>query len=301
MVKLKLQEFEMQDLGKLETFLGINIRRTDEGIYLSQKSYINDLLNKFRMNDCKENKTPMETGSLDLIENSRDFGATEIHKPIRELIGSLMYLMLATRPDLSTAVNIYSRYQQNPSEQVWKGLKRILRYLKGTADFELFYPKNTDTKLVGFADADWAGDQEDRKSTTGYLFKVFGGTICWSTRKQTTVAMSSTEAEYVALAEAAREGIWLVNLLHDLGFAKTVFTIFEDNQSCIKVTKRWEHKRLKHVDVKYNFVKDFVSKGLLCIKYVCTNEQTADILTKNVVGELFVKHRSNLGLICRTI
>ncbi|KAK9687548.1 hypothetical protein QE152_g36174 [Popillia japonica] len=165
------------------------------------------------MNDCKENKTPMETGSLDLIENSRDFGATEIHKPIRELIGSLMYLMLATRPDLSTAVNIYSRYQQNPSEQVWKGLKRILRYLKGTADFELFYPKNTDTKLVGFADADWAGDQEDRKSTTGYLFKVFGGTICWST---------------------------------NLGFAKTVFTIFEDNQSCIKVTKRWEHKRLKH-------------------------------------------------------
>ncbi|GJQ79275.1 hypothetical protein Trydic_g5518 [Trypoxylus dichotomus] len=100
------------------------------------------------------------------------------------------------------------------------GLKRILRYIKGTANFELFYPKNSEIELVGFDDADWAGDQEDRKSTTGYLFKVYGGTICWSTKKQSTVAMSSTEAEYVALAEAAREGIWLVNLLHDLGFQK---------------------------------------------------------------------------------
>ncbi|KAK9702480.1 hypothetical protein QE152_g29927 [Popillia japonica] len=123
--------------------------------------------------------------SLDLIENPMDFGATEVqHKPIRELIGSLMYLMLATRPDLSTAINLYNKYQQNPSEHLWIGFKRILRYLKGTADFKLFYPKNSDTKFVGFADAEWAGDQEDRKSTTGYLFKVFGGTTCWSRSRE---------------------------------------------------------------------------------------------------------------------
>ncbi|GJQ68751.1 form3 [Trypoxylus dichotomus] len=121
------------------------------------------------MKDCKESKTPTERGNL-IIPNQTDSTESEVqHKPIRELIGSLMYLMLATRPDLSTAVNIYSRYQQNPSEQVWMGLKRILRYLKGTANFELFYPKNSEIELVGFADADCAGDQEDRKSTTGYL------------------------------------------------------------------------------------------------------------------------------------
>lgn len=151
-------------------------------------------------------------------------------------------------------------------------------------------------ELVGFADSDWAGDEEDRKSTTGFLFKVFGATICWCTRKQSTVAISSTEAEYVALAEAAREGIWLSNLLKVFDIKILNFTIFEDNQSCIKLTKRIDHKRLKHVDTKFNFVKDLVEQHILVIKYIPSLDQIADILTKSLDGIKFAKLRLSLGL-----
>lgn len=169
-------------------------------------------------------------------------------------------------------------------------------YIKGTLDYELFFDNKDQTKLIGFADSDWAGDVTDRKSTTGFMFKVFGGTVCWSTRKRSTVAVSSTEAEYIALAEAAREGVWLSNLLNDFGHAITQFTIFEDNQSTISLTKKWEHKRLKHIDVKYNFIRELVAKKSMIVVYICTKDQIADILTKNLNGEQFMKHRFNLGL-----
>jgi len=129
--------------------------------------------------------------------------------------------MFGTHPDLSTSVNFCSRLQNKPSNQLWKILKRILRYIKGTLDYELFYCNYNKNKLVGYADSDWAGDETDRKSTTGFLFKLFGSTVCWNTKKQSSVAVSSTEAECVA--EATHEGIWLNNLLSDFGFAKTIF------------------------------------------------------------------------------
>lgn len=155
--------------------------------------------------------------------------------------------MLTTRPDLSTAVNYYSRFQSNATEAQWTGLKRILRYIQGTLKLGLLYRKNVEESLIGFADADWAGDK-DRKSTTGFFFKVFGSVICWSTRKQTTVALSSTEAEYVALASASMKLVWLKNLLADLGikFSKPI-VIYEDNQSVIHLLDKWEHGRLKHI------------------------------------------------------
>lgn len=145
---------------------------------------------------------------------------------------------------------------RNPNDQLWRALKRILRYIKGTINFELFYSKHTGNKLVGYADSDWAGDKKDSLSTTGFLFEVFGGNVCWNTRKQTSVALSSTEAEYVTLTVAACEGTWLTNILDDLGFAKTKFVIYEDNQSCIKLTQKWDHKRLRHINVKYNFIRE---------------------------------------------
>lgn len=210
-----------------------------------------------------------------------------------------MYLMLGTRPDLSFSLNLCSRYQDKPTDQLWKALKRILRYLKGTTDLLAFKRKatmNLQEKLIGYSDSDWAADEADRKSTSGYLFKVFNCTVTWSTRKQNTVAMSSTEAEYVEFAEASKEGIWILNMLTDFGYPKTNFTVYEDNQSCIKLTKRFEHKRLKHVDVKYNFIKDLVNDKILILNYVCTSDQVADVLTKNLSNDLLIKHRYNLGL-----
>ena len=172
-----------------------------------------------------------------------------------------------------------------------------MRYIKGSLNCEQFYANSNESILGGFANSDWAGDTIDRKSTTGFLFKVFGSTVCRSTRKQTTVAISSTEPEYVALAEAAREGVWLANLLEDFGYANSPLIIYEDNQSWINLTKKPEHKRLKHMNVKFNFVQDLVSNQRLFLKYICTRDQVADILTKNLIGNNFIRFKQSLGLV----
>jgi hypothetical protein len=172
-----------------------------------------------------------------------------------------------------------------------------LRYIQGTINLGLHFKKKSGKcALVGYADSDWAGDL-DRKSTSGYLFKVYGASVCWVTKKQSTVALSSTEAEYVALASASSELIWLKNLLEDLNIKiEEPVLMFEDNQSCIHLLSKWEHRRLKHVDVKYNFVRDLVSDRIVEVKFIPSKEQKADILTKGLSSEQFVKLRLGLGL-----
>lgn len=297
-LKVKLQnKFEMQDMRKLKNFLGINIKFDEKGMYLCQKSYIESILRRFNLSNCKPMKTPMEVGVFEINEcTDTENKSSEENWPIRELIGALMYLMLATRPDIAFAVNLCSRFQSKPSQLLWQKLKRILRYLQGTVEYKLFYPNDDNNLLVGYADADWAGDLEGRKSTTGYLFKIVGCVVSWTTRKQSTVALSSTDAEFAALCEAAKEGVWLVSLLEDLSFQKTVFTIFEDNQSCMRLTIKFEHKRLKHVDVKFNYIKDLITDNVLKVMYVDTNNQGADVLTKSLSCNLFSKHVLNINV-----
>jgi len=201
-------------------------------------------------------------------------------KPYRELVGCLMYLMLTTRPDLSTAVNHFSRFQSNAIEAHWKGLKRILRYIQGTIELGLLYRKDGGDALIAYSDADWGGSS-DRKSITGYLCKVYGNTVCWTTKKQPTVALSTTEAEYVALAMTSTELLWLKNILIDMGVSwKQPIKIYEDNQSVIHLLQRWEHKRLKHIDIKYNFIRDLKESNIIDVIYINTKGQLADIMTK---------------------
>ncbi|KAK9679824.1 Reverse transcriptase (RNA-dependent DNA polymerase) [Popillia japonica] len=237
-LKAKLKEtFEMRDIGELKRFLGIEIRRAPEGLHLNQKHYLEKLLIHFGMSDCKEIKAPININNLGKEQNEEIITS----KPVRELIGCLMYVMVATRPDLSASVSL------SPTEPLWKCLKQILRYIKGTQNLELFFDKRDEYVIVGYADSDWAGDESDRKSTTGFLYKVCGSSVHWSTKKQNTVAVSSTEAKYIALAEAAREGIWLRRLLEDFGYLNPKLVIYEDNQLCISLTTKWEHKRLRHI------------------------------------------------------
>lgn len=159
----------------------------------------------------------------------------------------------------------------------------------------LFYGKTEKNILVGYADSDWASDTS-RKSTTGYLFKVFGSTVCWQTKKQSSIALSSTEAEYVALAMAATEFVWLKNLLKEFNIETGVVTIYEDNQSCIHLLQKFEHQRLKHIDVKYNFIRNLVLAEEIKVQYMCTKEQTADCLTKPLPAPQFEKLRSAMGM-----
>lgn len=284
----------MKDLGEELKYLGINIKCKRDAIELDQKDYLENLLRKYSMENCKPTATPIEP-KLELSKenvNNKDL----IHR-CRKLIGSLMYAMLGTRPDICFALSYLSRYQDCASEDLWKALKRILRYIKGSINLKLIYCSREDRPLLGYTDADWAGNTEDRKSTSGYIMQVYGCTVSWSSSKQQCVALSSTEAEYIALGRGVAEVCWIKNLLQELGIECQQVPVFVDNQSAIQIAKNPEHhKRLKHIDIKYHFVRDKVCLNIVMLFYVPTNEQVADMCTKGLNGVLIKTFCEKLNL-----
>ncbi|XP_055584767.1 uncharacterized protein LOC129737630 [Uranotaenia lowii] len=211
-------------------------------------------------------------------------GETTNH-PFKELLGCLQYLALSTRPDICAAVSAFSKFQATPSDAHWAGLKRILRYLRGTTETKLVYTKGLENPaLVGYADADFANDVDDRKSLSGHAFKVFGNLVSWSTKRQLTVSLSSTEAELVSLCMTTKEGMWLTNLLGELGVGNTdSFLIMEDNIPCIQFTEEpRSHQRMKHLDLKYMFIRELVKLRKVHIKHIRSEDQPADAFTKGL-------------------
>jgi hypothetical protein len=214
-------------------------------------------------------------------------------------IGGLMYLSMSTRPDITYAVGNLARFSSKPTKTHWTALKRVLRYLKGTMKHGILYSQNESAVCVGFSDADWAGDINDRKSTSGYLFQMSGGAVTWKSQKQSCVALSTAEAEYIALSSATQESVWLRNLTSELGSpAETPTTIYEDNQSAIAMTKNPQfHGRAKHIDIKYHFIRENVNNGIIKLEYCPTEEMTADIFTKGLSREQFCKLRDKAGIV----
>lgn len=291
------EEFEMTDAGEVRQFLGMTIKRNVEAgtMKISQRGYLESLLRRFDMMECKSISTPMENRLR--LEKGVEERRTD--KPYRELVGCLMYASLTARPDLSAAVNYYSQFQACPNEEHWVHLKRVLRYVKGTLDYGLLYEAETEEKLLQvFSDADWANDLIDRRSVTGCVFKVSGCTVSWTTRKQHTVSLSSTEAELAALVTAACHTLWMKRLLLDLGHEpKGPITILEDNQSTIRIAEdARDHGRLKHVDTKYHFLRELIQQAVITVEFVCSSDQQADIMTKALPSASFKKLRSELGI-----
>lgn len=200
------------------------------------------------------------------------------------MIGSLLYIATCTRPDIKASVAILSKKLSNPTETDWIEAKRIARYLKHTMNYKLKLGNNQEEKgLIGYADANWAESKADRKSNSGYLFKHYGSTISWACRKQTCVALSSAEAEYIALSDGCQEMLWLTKVLKD--FQEDVrqpVKMYEDNQSCIKLTNNQKFSnRSKHIDTKYHFIKD-LSKDKILLEYCTSEDMLADMLTKAI-------------------
>lgn len=287
-VKEKLaSEFEMSDLGEAHWLLGMKIEIDKSGIWISQGQYIQDVLRKFGMMECKPVGTPME-GKL-LKNQVADETKEKLDVPYRQAVGSLMYAMVGTRPDIAVAVSSVSRFLENPEQEHWIAVKRIMRYLRGTLNYGLKYKAGMDIDLVGYCDADWAGDVQTRKSTTGYLFMLSDCCVTWNCRRQPTVALSSTEAEYMATCAAGREVMWLRGLLEEVGFAQKQTTLFADNQSCILLAKNpVHHSRTKHIDVQHHYIRNLVEENIVDLKFVGTNDNVADVLTKPLTA---VKHR----------
>lgn len=296
--KLLRDEFEMTDVGIVDTFLGMHIQhdRENGSIHMSQIQYLSKVLNKFGMNECKPAATPIEKG-LHLTNEPSDDNS---NVPYRELIDCLTYATQTTRPDLCAATNYFSRFQCCYTHEHFTHAKRVLRYIKNSIDINMVYTRDESADiLIGYADSDWAGDKNDSKSTSGYVFKIFGNTVSWASRKQDVVAQSSAEAEYKALAEALNEAEWIKQFLIELGFTlDKPIPIYEDNQSCMKVAQEpKDHRRMKHVAVRYHFVRETVRNKIARIIYIPTGEQTADIMTKGLGRIQFLRLRSHLNLV----
>ncbi|XP_022751424.1 uncharacterized protein LOC111300070 [Durio zibethinus] len=211
--KLQMQEiFEMTDMREMSYFLGMEIHQDQQGIFICQRKYANEILNKFGMENCKPVNTPLAQNEKLIKED----GANKVDGSIyRNLVGCLLYLT-ATSPDIMYAVNLLSRFIQNPSELHFKAAKRVLRYVKGTSELGIWFKKNESSRLVGFTDSDWAGSHKDMKSTSGYVFFIGLNVFSWNSKKQGTVAQSTAEAEYIAAAAAVNQAIWLRKILMDL-------------------------------------------------------------------------------------
>ena len=292
-------KFEVTDMGPLHYFLGVKVvQKVESGeIWIGQPNFTKELLKKFQMSESKQVDTPCDP-SIKLSKKTDDEEEFDSVK-YQSAVGSLLYLSTRSRPDIAFAVGNAARYCSNPSQAHWSAVKRILRYLRGTTNLGLLYkPDNAD--LVGYSDADWAGDSNDRKSTSGYVFLLSGSAISWRSKKQSSVALSTAEAEYIALSSATQEGMWLRQLFSSLleDYQLSVpMTIYEDNQSTICMTKNNQsHGRSKHVDIKYHFVREQVERETVKIIYCKSEDMTADIFTKGLLCYQFKKLRTKLGM-----
>ncbi|KAL6582070.1 hypothetical protein OROMI_006084 [Orobanche minor] len=285
-------EFETSDMGLMSYNLGIQVKQMKEGIFISQERYVREVLKKFNMFNCKPVNTPMQFGTQ--LRKEED----KIDPTIfRSLIGSLRYLT-CTRPDILFAVGVVSRYMENPASSHMLAAKRILRYIKGTLDYGIFYSSSSNYMLKGYCDSDYAGDLDDRKSTSGFLFFMGDHAIAWSSKKQAIVTLSSCESEYVAATSCACHAIWLRRLLKELHLEQAGATkVMIDNKSTQSLAKNPVfHERTKHIDTRYHFIRDCVAKKEIELEYVKSMDQVADIFTKPLKFDDFHRLRFMLGV-----
>jgi hypothetical protein len=214
-------------------------------------------------------------------------------KPYLQAVGALMYLAVATRPDIAHSVGVLARFSKNPGLQHWKAVKHLFRYLKNTLDYKLTYSPHSSSELfTTYTDADHAGNPDNGCSTSGYIVKMGTGAISWSSRLQGVVALSTTEAEFVAATSAGQEILWLRNLFAEFGYKITsASTLYIDNQSALSVAKNPEHHgRMKHLDLRFYWLRNEVEKGSIKMVHLRTDEMPADIMTKSLgrvkVGEM---------------
>ncbi|KAJ9551903.1 hypothetical protein OSB04_015948, partial [Centaurea solstitialis] len=271
------EEFDMTDLGDMCYFLGVEVIQRETGIYISQRKFAREILTRFNMEQCNPVKNPIVPG----IKVLKDYGSAAVDPHLyKQMVGCLMYLA-ATRPDLMFVISLISRYMERPTEQHMGMIKRVL---KGTINLGIFYKRNGSDILTGYSDSDYAGDLDSRKSTSGYAFFLSNAAIAWSSKRQPIVTLSTTEAEFVAAAG------------HCLS-QKNGTIIWCDNVSTIKLSKNPVlHKRSKHIDVRFHFLRDLVNEGTIELVYCSSEEQVADILTKPLKLDAFEYLREKLGM-----
>ncbi|GKA82234.1 retrovirus-related pol polyprotein from transposon TNT 1-94 [Tanacetum coccineum] len=281
---------------EMKFFLGLQVNQFSNGIFINQSKYILDILKRFGMENCDTVPTPMVEQAklkLDLVGKPVD------HTDYRSMIGSLMYLT-SSRPDIMFATCMCARYQANPNEHHVSAVKRIFRYLKGTINLGLWYLKDSGFDLTAYSDADHAGCHLDRKSTSGSVQFLGDKLVCWSSKKQNCVSISTAESEYVVVSGCCAQVLWMRTQLTDYGFFYDKVPIYCDSKSAIAIScNPVQHTRTKHIDVRYHFIKDHVEKGTIELYFVGTEYQLADLFTKSLPEARFKFLVENLGMMSR--
>ncbi|GJW67744.1 retrovirus-related pol polyprotein from transposon TNT 1-94 [Tanacetum coccineum] len=291
--KIMCSKFKMSMMGKISFFLGLQISQSPRGIFINQSKYALESLKKYGFESCDPVDTPMvEKSKLD--EDKEGKAVDPSH--YRGMIGTLLYLT-ASRPDLQFAICMCARYQARPTEKHLNAVKRIFRYLKGTVHRGLWYPKDSSFALTAFADADHAGCQDTRRSTSGSIQLLGDRLVSWSSKRQKSAAISSTEAEYIALSGCCAQVLWMRSQLTDYGFGFNKIPMYCDNKSAIALCcNNVQHSRSKHIDIRFHFIKEHVENGVIELYFVNTEYQLADIFTKALGRERIEFLINKLGM-----
>jgi hypothetical protein len=305
-IKRKLtQQYEMEDMGEATFILGIDIKRerAKRSISIGQSAYINTLLKRHGMADCNPTLTPMDTAAAaDLMAAADDYQASvTLSRDYQSIIGGLMFAAICTRPDIAFAVTRLARYCANPTEAHYAAAKRILRYLKGTVNYRITYTGTTerDPQLVGYCDADWAQDKDNkRKSTSGYVFVMCGGAVSWQSKKQSSIALSTTEAELMAITSSTKELLWFRHHLGGIGLKQTQpTTLLIDSQCAMNIANNSKvSERSKHIEIQHFFIREHVEAGTVKLHHIPSEKQVADTLTKPLHRIAFKRCADALGL-----
>nr|MCH9869351.1 hypothetical protein [Serratia marcescens] len=286
--------FQTKDLGPLRYFLGIEVARKQNDIFISQRKYVLDILSETGLLGCRPVETPMDP-NIKLSAHTSDPPFTDPGR-YRRLVGRLIYLTV-TRPDIAYAVSRVSQFMQSPTTTHWEAVIHIIRYLKKAPGRGLHFTPGESLTLQGYSDADWAGSVDDRRSTSGYLIFFAGNPISWKSKKQTTVARSSAEAEYRAMAHLVSEVLWLRALLRDLGVhINSPTPLLCDNQAAIHIAENPVfHEKTKHIEVDCHFVQNELERKVISFSHVTSSSQLADVLTKALPPKTFHLMLSKLG------
>lgn len=294
-------QFNIKNLGSLRNCLGMRVTRDrKKGILcLDQTEYIKKLLRRFNMETCKPVSTPMVLNCKLIKNNDVNVHLNDESYNYRQLMGSLMYLSVCTRPDISFSCSQLSQFNNCFDKSHWTAAKRILRYLAGTINNSLCFIKSGNLSLAGYTDADWGNDVNDRKSYTGFVVKLGKSTVNWESRKQRCVALSSTEAEYLAIGDICKDLSFTKNLLSELITEEVSCIVYNYNQSALKLLecKEFCHKRTKHIDIRFHFVKDLIKNKSISVKYLSTDKMIADVMTKPLCKDKHCRFISDMNVL----
>ncbi|GJU54255.1 retrovirus-related pol polyprotein from transposon TNT 1-94 [Tanacetum coccineum] len=291
--KIMLDEFKMTMMGELNFFLGLQIKQMEDNIFFNQSKYIKEMLKKFGLENSKLMKTLMSSDTkLIKYEECESVDSTKY----RGMICSLLYIT-TSRPDIMFSVCLCARFQEAPKTSHLEAVKHIFRYIKGTTHLGLWYPKGTGIETVVYADSNHAGDYVDRKSTSGICTFVRCCLSSWFSKKQTALAISTTEAEYVSAEKACQQALWMKKALIDYDIRLDDVLLMCDNKGAIDLSKNpMQHSRTKHIEICHHFLRDNVQKGHISIKKVSSVDNIIDILTKPLKRESFNYLRLGLGI-----